>query len=198
MSAGRQRDSRCVHYEICTWHVGDGLDCDCEYFASGDDLPVVHCCDCAHFVPEVPGRTETRCAHAFAYIRPDPYGFCSNGRPVDGPDVEGIVARARERGETLHGALVLGRHPCGAAVLDRLPDGWSFIGQNAGWGRLSCRWASNGESRFVWPKVYEHALVLDCQRAANGATGAERRGTASPQAGGHETGAGGTCPPHKN
>lgn len=198
MSAGCQRDSRCVHYEICTWYVGDGLDCDCEHFARGDDLPVVHCCDCAHFVPEVPGGTEPRCSHAFAYIRPDPYGFCSNGRPVDGPDVEGIVARALKRGETLHGALVLGRHPCGAAVLDRLPDGWSPLGQICRWGMLRCEWAWNGESRFSRPDSFMSALVLDCQRAANGSAGTDAPHPASPQAGGREAGGVAHAPAHKN
>lgn len=63
--------------------------------------------------------------------------------------------------ETLHGAVVVARRPDGVAVVDRLPDGWKRTGSFTKWDGRLVEWVGNGKSRFVRPKVYEHALVLE-------------------------------------
>lgn len=46
---------------------------------------VVRCRDCVHYVPEVPSRhTPPRCSGVFAFVRPDPDGFCKWGKERDG------------------------------------------------------------------------------------------------------------------
>lgn len=62
--------------------------------------------------------------------------------------------------ETLHGDFVVARRPDGVAVVDRLPDGWRRTGCFAKWDGRHAQWVCNGKSRFVWPKVYEQALLL--------------------------------------
>lgn len=55
------------------------------YTSRGPDGPeVVRCRDCIHFRPDNPStHTPSKCSGVFAFVHPDPDGFCSWGRRAD-------------------------------------------------------------------------------------------------------------------